>query len=128
MREKFMAMRDMPEEERPKAAERNRAEIREKMMAILNDEQKKRYTEIIAEQAGRAPSRGRVWVAEAGDKGKGQPKVVQLRLGLTDGSMTEIVGGDLKEGQEVLVGLAPTAGKGGAAAPAGAPRGPRMPF
>jgi len=128
MREKFMAMRDMPEEERPKAAERNRAEIREKMMAILNDEQKKRYAEIIAEQAGRAPSRGRVWVAEAGDKGKGQPKAVQLRLGLTDGSMTEIVGGDLKEGQEVLVGLAVAAGKGGAGAPTGAPRGPRLPF
>ena len=128
MREKFMAMRDMTEEERPKAAERNRAEIREKMMAILNDEQKKRYAEIIAEQAGRAPSRGRVWVTEPGDKGKSQPKAIQLRLGLTDGSMTEIVGGDLKEGQEVLVGLAVAAGKAGAAAPAGAPRGPRMPF
>ncbi len=128
MREKFMALRDMPEEERPKAVERNRAEIREKMMAILSEEQKKRYTEIIAEQTGRAPARGRVWVADTGDKGKGQPKAVQLRLGLSDGSMTEIVGGDLKEGQEVLIGLAPVAGKGGAAAPAGAPRGPRMPF
>ena len=129
MREKFMAMRDMPEEERPKAAERNRAEIREKMMAILSDEQKKRYAEIIAEQAGRAPSRGRVWVVEPGDKGKSQPKAIQLRLGLTDGSMTEIVGGDLKEGQEVLVGLAAAAAKaGGASAPPGAPRGPRMPF
>jgi HlyD family secretion protein len=121
MREKFMALRDMPEEERPKAAERNRAEIREKVMAILDETQKKRYAEIIAEQAGRAPTRGRVWITEA----DGKPKAVQLRLGLTDGTTTEVLGGDLKEGQEVLIGLA-VAAKGGSPSPAS--RGPRMPF
>lgn len=122
MREKFMALRDMAEEERPKAAERNRAEIRDKVMAILNETQKKRYAEIIAEQSGRAPARGRVWVTAA----DGKPKAVQLRLGLTDGSATEVLGGELAEGQEVLVGLA-AAAKGTAPA-GGAARGPRMPF
>lgn len=122
MREKFMAVRELPEADRPKASERNRAEIREKIAAMLSDEQKKKYADIVAEQAGRAPTRGRVWFT--GEDGK--PKALQVRLGLTDGSATEIVGGELKEGQEVLVGVV-TAGQKGAA-PAGAPRGPRLPF
>ena len=123
MREKFMALREMPEADRTRASERNRAEIREKITAILTDEQKKRYAEIVAEQAGRTPSRGRVWIA--GTDTEKKPKAIEVRLGLTDGTMTEVLSGDLKEGQEVLVGTIGTQ-KGGA--PAGAPRGPRLPF
>ena len=122
MREKFMALRDMSEAERPRAAERNRAEIREKITAILREDQQKRYGEIVAETAGRAPARGRVWVAGA----DGKPQALQVRLGLTDGSTTELLGGDLKEGQEVLVGLVTAPGKSAAAA--AAQRGPRLPF
>ena len=123
MRDKFMALRDMSEAERPKAAERNRAEIREKITAMLREDQRKRYIEIVAETAGRAPTRGRVWIADA----DGKPQLVQVRLGLTDGTATELIGGDLKEGQEVLVGVATAPGK--SAAPAsGPPRGPRLPF
>ena len=123
MRDKFMAMRDLPEAERPKASERNRAEIREKITAILREDQRKRYAEIVAETAGRAPARGRVWLAGA----DGKPQAVQVRLGLTDGAATELLGGDLKEGQEVLVSVALAAGKSAAPA-AGAARGPRLPF
>lgn len=123
MRDKFMAMRDLPEAERPKASERNRAEIREKITAILREDQRKRYAEIVAETAGRAPARGRVWVA--GPDGK--PQAVPVRLGLTDGAATELLGGDLKEGQEVLVSVAVAPGKSAAPA-AGAARGPRLPF
>ena len=122
MREKFMAVRELPEAERARASERNRADIREKITAILTDEQKKKYADITAEQAGRTPTRGRVWIT--GDDGK--PKAVALRLGLSDGSATEVVGGELKEGQEVLLGTISAGQKG--AAPAAAPRGPRMPF
>ena len=123
MRDKFMALREMSEAERPKAAERNRAEIREKITAMLREDQRKRYIEIVAETAGRAPTRGRVWIAGA----DGKPQLVQVRLGLTDGTATELLGGDLKEGQEVLIGVATVPGK--SAAPAsGAPRGPRLPF
>ena len=123
MRDKFMAIRDLPEAERPKASERNRAEIREKITAILREDQRKRYAEIVAETAGRAPARGRVWIA--GPDGK--PQAVQVRLGLTDGAATELLGGDLKEGQEVLVSVALAPGKSAAPA-AGAARGPRLPF
>ena len=45
-------------------------------------------------------------------------RAVDVRLGLTDGSMTEIVSGDIKDGQEVI------AGQQTAAKPPGMP-GPR---
>ena len=58
---------------------------------------------------------GRVWIV--GDDGKA--KAVDVRLGLTDGSMTEIVSGDIGEGQEII------AGQQTAAKPPGMP-GPRL--
>lgn len=121
MREKFMAARDLPEAEKSKAQERNRAEIREKVSAMLTPEQKKRYDEMAAEaqaaRSGGGGGSGRIWVV--GEDGK--PKAVPVRLGLTDGSATEILTADLKEGDEVIVGLQSTAAKPAAGAP-----GPRM--
>jgi HlyD family secretion protein len=43
---------------------------------------------------------GRVWVLGAG----GQPAPVNVRLGVSDGKATEILKGDLREGQEVILG------------------------
>jgi multidrug efflux pump subunit AcrB len=66
-------------------------------------------------QAGRVK---RVYVQ--GDGGK--PQEVRLRLGLTDGNATEVVGGDLAEGAEVIVGNVATGPAPKAAS------GPRLPF
>lgn len=60
---------------------------------------------------------GRVWVL--GPDGK--PQAVPLRLGLTDGAMTEIVGGEIVETTEVITGTATPTQK-----PAAGPSGPRM--
>ncbi len=123
MREKFRAARDLPEAEKNKAFERNRAEIREKVAVLLTPEQKKRYEEMAAEaqaaRAGGAGGSGRLWVL--GDDGN--PKSISVRLGLTDGSMTEVISGEIKEGSEVIVGLqsANTAAKPATGAP-----GPRL--
>jgi HlyD family secretion protein len=68
---------------------------------------------------GGAPATGRVWVPGP----DGQPKAVDLRTGLTDGTSTEILEGPLKEGDEVILGLGETAG---AAKKAGGPPGPRI--
>jgi HlyD family secretion protein len=38
----------------------------------------------------------------------GQPAAVPVRLGITDGSMTEVLAGDLKEGTAVIIGAPPT--------------------
>ena len=43
---------------------------------------------------------GRVWIVGP----DGNPKPITVQLGITDGSFTEVVGGDLGEGQEVIVG------------------------
>ena len=122
LRQRLGAVRELPEAERAKAGERARAEMRARIMEFLKPEQKQKYEEIIAESAGRAagPSsgRGRVFVPSAG----GPPKLISVRTGLSDGSMTEMVAGELKEGEQVIVGAAqPTSG-------AATPSGPRLPF
>jgi HlyD family secretion protein len=60
---------------------------------------------------------GRVWVVGAG----GKPEAVPIRLGITDGTNTEMIEGPLKDSQEVIVGL-------GGATPSrpATPGGPRM--
>ncbi len=121
MRDKFRAARDLPEAERGKAQERNRGEIREKVSAILTPEQKKRHEEMAGEaqavRAGGGGGSGRVWILDA----DGKAKAVDVRLGLTDGSMTEIISDDIKEGQEVIAGQ-----QAAAAAKASAMPGPRL--
>jgi HlyD family secretion protein len=64
----------------------------------------------------RASTRGRIYVLD----GSGKPRAVAVRLGITDGSSTELLlrpdaaaSSELKEGVQVLVGL-PTAFKVGA--------------
>ncbi len=52
---------------------------------------------------------GTVWVV--GEGGLARP--VRVQLGLKDGNMTEIVGGDLHEDMEVIVGEAPRQDNGG---------------
>ena len=104
MREKFQAARDLPEAEKGKAQERNRAEIRERVSALLTLEQKKQYDAMAGEaqaaRAGGGGGSGRIWII--GEDGKA--KAIEVRLGLTDGSMTELISGDIKDGQEVIVG------------------------
>ncbi|MFQ5830591.1 MAG: efflux RND transporter periplasmic adaptor subunit [Candidatus Methylomirabilia bacterium] len=46
--------------------------------------------------------RGRVWTLGA----DGKPSPLALRLGITDGNFTEILAGDLTEGNDVIVGFA----------------------
>jgi HlyD family secretion protein len=61
--------------------------------------------------------RGRVWVLDAA----GKPKAVTVRLGISDGTFTEVSGGDLTDQQQVIVGL------GGDRTPAASGRGgPRL--
>lgn len=76
--------------------------------------------------AGPANGRGRLLVLDA----EGKPRAVPVRLGISDGSFTELLpgpsGGDggLTEGAEVVVGV-----QGGSAPTSGRPPGgPRLPF
>ena len=74
---------------------------------------------------GRNASRGRIYVLDS----DGRPKALSVRVGVSDGSMTELLPGraeppEWKEGSEVIVGTLP--GAGGGAMPK--PGGPRPPF
>jgi HlyD family secretion protein len=57
-------------------------------------------------QRGDSGATGRVWAPGA----DGELHTIALRLGVTDGSATEVRAGDLKEGQEVVVGVASRSG------------------
>lgn len=125
MRERFAAVRDAPEAERAKLAERNRAEMRARINDILNDQQRRRYAEILVELSGRSVARGRVFVPGP----EGRPVPLELRLGLSDGATTEVIavlnGARLTEGDLVYVGVQSARNTPGPATPP-SPRGPRL--
>ena len=76
-------------------------------------------------EAGRSMNRGRIYLLDA----SGKPEALNVRLGVSDGSMTELVLGpnaptEIKEGAEVIVGTKSAAGN----APKASGAGPRAPF
>jgi HlyD family secretion protein len=102
-RQKFARLRDVPNEaDRRRQMERIRAETNARIGEILTPEQRPAWDRLLAESGGRGQSStGRVYTLEAG-----QPKAIDVRLGLTDGSSTEVVSGALEEGTEVIIGVA----------------------
>lgn len=106
--------------QRKKEIGRLRAQSRGEIAAMLNEEQRARYEALAGEQRAVATRSGTVWIIDAA----GKPKAVTVRLGITDGSHTELLGGDLKEGDAVIVG----GGTAGARAEAKGGPGPRFGF
>lgn len=127
-RGQFAGLQGLPDQERQARIQKNRAATRAKIREILTPEQRARYDADTASAGGggtgtgRAAMPGRVWIQ--GPDGK--PQAVQVMLGISDGQNTEVVRGELKEGQEVLTGLvgAQTGRPGGPQAPGGG--GPRL--
>ena len=133
-RSQFAALQGAPEQERQARSQKIREGMRPKIREILTPEQRARYDADTAAAGGggggavgttaRAPVPGRVFIQGA----DGKPQPVQVMLGISDGQSTEVVRGDLQEGQEVITGIAgaptPGARQGGAATPSGG--GPRL--
>lgn len=126
-RPKFAAMRDAAPEDRPKVRERIMAELRAKINDFLSPEQKTKYAALQAEMGSRTATRGRIYLLNA----EGKPVAYNVRLGITDGTSTELIMSPnsphadvLIEGATVITGVS-----GGAAATGARPStGPRMPF
>jgi HlyD family secretion protein len=123
-RERFRGLERKPGSQRRAAALEIREETRQKIRAMLTPEQQGRYDQLPQGQAARVGSRARPGrVFTAGADGKLMP--VGVRLGITDGSFTELLDGSLADGQEVVTGMvsvpASPAGRP-APAPATAPR------
>ena len=134
-RPKMMTLRELPQEERGKARERITAEIRAQLRDQMTPEQKPKFDALVAAAANRQVTRGKIYLMGA----DGKPKAYNVRLGITDGSSTELIvtpnspdAAELKEGAAVIIGTVntgATAGSSGSspARPAGA-AGPRMAF
>lgn len=127
----FMKLRELPEDQRPKARERVLADVRAKVGDVLTPEQRVKYAALVAESASRQTTRGRLFVPGP----DGQPVAHDVRLGLTDGTSTELVlpansplAEVLKPGTTVITGQPPAAGAGAAGAPKPASGAPRLPF
>src|SRR5215813_826249 len=99
-----LASRGLSDSERRVEAQRIREASRDQIRALLSAAQRAKYdTELTDLQLARQTTvSGRVFVIGDGSK----PTPVTVHMGITDGNFTEILGGDLKDGQEVLVGLA----------------------
>jgi HlyD family secretion protein len=100
-RSQMTTLNRVPQEQRRAASTRIREEARQKIRALLTPEQQAIFDQMPQGQSGRSGGgqAGRVWVLGA----DGKPVAMALRLGISDGNYTEVVGGELKEGQEVLV-------------------------
>ena len=111
---------------RPGANDAQREAMREQIRAMLTPEQQALYAAMNAGPRGSArgaTTPGTLYVLR-----DGQPAGVEVRLGLSDGNATELVRGELKEGDAVITGVRTTGGDrgGNSAGSRNQPRGPRM--
>jgi HlyD family secretion protein len=128
-RSRFAELRNLGEAERPKARERIMADMRAQLSERLTTEQNARYQKLQLELAGRQNTRGRIYLPDAG----GKPRAYSVRLGISDGVMTELIvppnspeASVLVEGATVITAvLSSGASAAGATRGAGAPAGPR---
>ena len=128
-RPRFGELRNLPEEERPKARERILADVRARLADQLTLEQKPKYQQLLAEMGSRQSTRGRIYLLGVDNK----PVAYNVRLGITDGVSTELIvmpgspGAEaMVEGANVITGVV-TATAGAPARPS-TPGGPRPPF
>jgi hypothetical protein len=74
---------------------------------MLTDSQRQQYEELLTradrqrDGASAQGRPGRVWIRNAA----GVPEPVALTVGISDDSSTEVLSGDLHEGQEVITGI-----------------------
>jgi HlyD family secretion protein len=120
-REQMMRLRtqDPAEEGGRGRARQVQAQTRAQIRNILTDPQRQQYDELLknsdrqrdgATAQGRP---GRVWSRNA----DGTPEPITLTVGISDDSSTEVLSGDLREGQEVITGILTVAKRPGSAPP-----------
>jgi HlyD family secretion protein len=97
-RAQMQALQGLADEERQARGARLREASRARIRALLTPEQQVRFD--ADGEALSAATSGRVFVADEA----GTLRPVQLMLGLSDGRMTEMLRGELAEGQAVVIG------------------------
>jgi HlyD family secretion protein len=105
MREQMSVLSEVPEAERQQRARRIFGEMRTRVREILTPAQQLTFDATAsARNRSSGGTSGRVFVV--GDDGK--PKPIVLTLGISDGTATEVIRGDLKDGQDIIIGTAAT--------------------
>jgi len=86
-RPRFGELRNLPESQRAKARDRILADMRALIAAQLTPEQQARYQRLLVDLAGRQTTRGRLYLLPE----PGKPRAYSVRLGISDGVMTELI-------------------------------------
>jgi HlyD family secretion protein len=97
-RGEFQALREAAKPE--EARRRIQALLRQKLWGLLTEAQRARFEATVQGAGpGAQGSPGRVWISGQ----VGRPTPIPLLLGITDGSWSEVLTGDIQEGVEVIV-------------------------
>jgi HlyD family secretion protein len=96
-RQEFQEIREKMKPEEAKV--RIQGLIRQKIGAILTDEQKKKLKEQSQSSQAEQGKPARVWILSPA----GKPTPLSIVLGITDGTFSEVISGDLREGVGVIV-------------------------
>src|SRR5919109_1588750 len=120
-RQQMMRLREQaPSEEGGRGRAREvQAQARAQIRNLLTDTQRQQYEELLKnserqrDEGGVQGRPARVWVRNA----DGMPQPVALTVGISDDSSTEVLSGDLREGQEVITGILAGAKRPGSAPP-----------
>ncbi len=101
-RERIIALRagGTTPDEIQNEVKRMRQDSRAAIIAMLTPEQRQKYREMEAKRVKNPVSPGRAWIVDR----DGNFVPVDIMTGLSDGNYTEIVRGDLKAGQDVIIG------------------------
>jgi HlyD family secretion protein len=84
-----------------------RAQANRRIAALLDDGQRATYERLQAELGSGERRRGRVWRLDA----EGMPVPVDVVVGLSDGSVAELLRGEIEQGEPVIVGVAAPAAR-----------------
>ena len=77
-----------------------RRQMTQKLEALFDPEQKRLYRQLTAQAAAPRGVRGRVWTVGP----EGSPVPANVMIGISDGSRTEILRGEIEPGDQVIVG------------------------
>ena len=97
-----MARGGAPEAQGRTEVQKLRADAARRIEAVLDEAQRPKFRRMQAEEAVSPARPGRVWVLGTDEV----PRAVDVQTGLSDGGLTEIRRGELKDGDSVVVRLA----------------------
>ena len=101
MGQSIRSMREggMETDQMPLAIEQSRRQMMKKIESILDARQNKLYREMTEQNTASRGARGNVWVIGS----DGAPIAKTVMIGISDGSRTEILSGDIKSGDRIIV-------------------------